>query len=40
MRPIKLEMTAFGPYVGSKETPVTVDFEKLGSMPGEMFPRL
>ena len=30
MRPIKLEITAFGPYVGSKETPVTVDFEKLG----------
>ena len=31
MRPIKLEMTAFGPYVGSREAPVTVDFEKLGS---------
>lgn len=30
MRPIKLEITAFGPYVGSKETPETVDFEKLG----------
>lgn len=31
MRPIKLKMTAFGPYVGSRKAPVTVDFDKLGS---------
>ena len=30
MRPIKLKMTAFGPYVGSREAPVTIDFEMLG----------
>lgn len=30
MRPIKLKMTAFGPYVGSREKPVEIDFDKLG----------
>lgn len=30
MRPIKLKMTAFGPYVGSREKPVLIDFDKLG----------
>lgn len=30
MRPIKLKMTAFGPYVGSREKAVVIDFDKLG----------
>ena len=30
MRPIKLKMTAFGPYVGSREKAVLIDFDKLG----------
>lgn len=30
MRPIKLKMTAFGPYVGSREKAVEIDFDKLG----------
>lgn len=30
MRPIKLKMTAFGPYVGSRDKAVLIDFEKLG----------
>lgn len=30
MRPIKLSMTAFGPYVGSRDKAVVIDFDKLG----------
>ncbi|MGN0637890.1 MAG: AAA family ATPase [Huintestinicola sp.] len=30
MRPLKLKMTAFGPYVGSRERAVVIDFDKLG----------
>lgn len=31
MRPLKLRMTAFGPFVGNTENPVEVDFTALGN---------
>ena len=30
MRPIRLKMSAFGPYVGSNDSPVEIDFSRLG----------
>ncbi|MBP1547487.1 MAG: AAA family ATPase, partial [Oscillospiraceae bacterium] len=31
MRPLTLKMTAFGPYVGTKNKPVELDLDSLGN---------